>query len=559
LNGTVISLLQFELTIRSQMFKTLRLCSMGLKLSAPYFVASREGPNHSHRQPKSNHNGFRSHCRRIATRTGRHDQLIAMEKENSEGRSAVLSRKMSKKKKPKQRFRRRSTRNDRSSFGPLQGKDLPSTNEDNLKTSKYMIESTVATSDSDSVKSSKAFHQSGNIRNSMSAGVLEREGENVEANVFEADVSIIASVGSDRDHDLLQDDSSARHGSWQSLSSSNQVASVDCGSNEFPETRLNAHAPEFYPETLTHHLDESFPVSGRPHPRPSSLVHDPYSYTGASMPPSHVAMDAFSCLPHHQHARFAEVSVETQMVPRRTLSSRFASWRSATNRTAPEDKIHFPLPQSAGPKIFSWNGKRVTLVDNAKKIIVIDLAPRHVCDMIVQMTEDHIARAETNQDLETWRTLYTYTKMDLPCCEVEGVPRLTNALTSMVKGILGELCGTPSAAENLEPRSWKEPHLLRYQIVEGKPIHTGVELHYDGRCVYVCIALCCWQEIELLTSFSSFHIAQILYLAFFSHFTWQLMLSDQDEYDGESRYSLRSNDAQNYIYISSHSFSLSRM
>lgn len=32
----------------------------------------------------------------------------------------------------------------------------------------------------------------------------------------------------------------------------------------------------------------------------------------------------------------------------------------------------------------------------------------------------------------------------------------------------------------LKPRSWKEPHLLLYQRVEGKPIHTGVDMHYDG-------------------------------------------------------------------------------
>lgn len=68
-----------------------------------------------------------------------------------------------------------------------------------------------------------------------------------------------------------------------------------------------------------------------------------------------------------------------------------------------------------------------------------------------------------------------------------------------VVAIIGEIFRDSAAAKSLKPRSWKEPHLLRYQKVAGKPDHTGVEMHFDG-----------------------------------SHFTWQLMLSDEDDYEGAS-------------------------
>ena len=159
-----------------------------------------------------------------------------------------------------------------------------------------------------------------------------------------------------------------------------------------------------------------------------------------------------------------------------------------------------PVPIAAKPRVFHCKGVRVTMLDDDCKIFVIDLVPRSVVELILQMTEDHLRRAEVNKGVkETWRTLYTYTKMDLPCSEVDNLQMVTDDIIADVVEIIGEIFQNPAAAKSLKPRSWKEPHLLRYQKVDGKLDHTGVDMHFDG-----------------------------------SHFTWQLMLSDEDDYGGAS-------------------------
>jgi len=70
-----------------------------------------------------------------------------------------------------------------------------------------------------------------------------------------------------------------------------------------------------------------------------------------------------------------------------------------------------------------------------------------------------------------------------------------------VRGVVGEVYGNTKGAAMLRARSWKEPHLLLYQHLEGKPLHTGVEMHYDGCDV-----------------------------------TWNCMLSKSNEYDGGGTY-----------------------
>jgi hypothetical protein len=130
------------------------------------------------------------------------------------------------------------------------------------------------------------------------------------------------------------------------------------------------------------------------------------------------------------------------------------------------------------------------------KIFVVDLVPNEICDSIISSTAAHIRRTEKGQG-ETWRTLYSYTKMDLPCCEIKSVQRHTDRIMKLVAKIIGDVFGERKAARSLHARSWKEPHLLRYQVVEGQPVHRGVELHHDG-----------------------------------SHFTWQLMLSAENDYVG---------------------------
>jgi hypothetical protein len=140
---------------------------------------------------------------------------------------------------------------------------------------------------------------------------------------------------------------------------------------------------------------------------------------------------------------------------------------------------------------------RVTMLDDTFKVFVIDLVPPQICDLILQLTEDHVLNAATLAR-ETWRKLYTYTSLDLPCCEVVTLRGFINQILNDINKIIGDVFRAPKSAARLKPRTWKEPHMLRYQKVKGKPSHTGVKLHYDG-----------------------------------SHMTWQLMLSGENEYDGE--------------------------
>lgn len=99
-------------------------------------------------------------------------------------------------------------------------------------------------------------------------------------------------------------------------------------------------------------------------------------------------------------------------------------------------------------------------------------------------------------------TLYTYTKMDLPVCEIPNMrEKYTERILIDVKRIVGEVFGKKKEALALRPRSWKEPHMLLYQAVDGKPHHTGIEMHYDGCDI-----------------------------------TWQAMLTRNDEYEGGGTY-----------------------
>ena len=64
-------------------------------------------------------------------------------------------------------------------------------------------------------------------------------------------------------------------------------------------------------------------------------------------------------------------------------------------------------------------GRRVTMVDEARKVFVIDLLSPEMCDQIRMMADDHTREIhKSGSSAENWRTLYTYTKMDLPAVEV---------------------------------------------------------------------------------------------------------------------------------------------
>ncbi len=145
------------------------------------------------------------------------------------------------------------------------------------------------------------------------------------------------------------------------------------------------------------------------------------------------------------------------------------------------------IDSSTSPQILTVLGKRVTMIDPVRKVFVIDLLSQQTCDEIRTLADDHTRMIhESGSDAETWRTLYTYTKMDLPVIEVENMrAKYTDKILHDVKKIVGEIFGEKKEAMKLRPRSWKEPHLLLYQKLDDKPDHTGIEMHYDG-CDVTC-------------------------------------------------------------------------
>lgn len=56
------------------------------------------------------------------------------------------------------------------------------------------------------------------------------------------------------------------------------------------------------------------------------------------------------------------------------------------------------------------------------------------------------------------------------------VSKYTDKILNDVKKIVGVIFGMRRDAMRLRPRSWKEPHLLLYQALDGKPHHTGIEM-----------------------------------------------------------------------------------
>lgn len=107
------------------------------------------------------------------------------------------------------------------------------------------------------------------------------------------------------------------------------------------------------------------------------------------------------------------------------------------------------------PEVMTILGKRVTMIDPDRKVFVIDLLSPETCDEIRMMADNHTRSVK--EGAETWRTLYTYTKMDLPVVEVDGmVSKYTDKILHDVKKIVGVVFGMRREAMRLRPRSWKE-------------------------------------------------------------------------------------------------------
>ena len=140
--------------------------------------------------------------------------------------------------------------------------------------------------------------------------------------------------------------------------------------------------------------------------------------------------------------------------------------------------------ESSSPAVRVIHGFKVTAADEEYKVFIIDLVSPETCGLIRRLADEHCAQAEASgNSAASWRCLYTYTKMDLPCCEVKELVGIINTIMAKVIKIVGEIFEDPEGASKLRPRSWKEPHLLKYQAVDGFPRHTGICEHYDGKSI----------------------------------------------------------------------------
>ena len=144
---------------------------------------------------------------------------------------------------------------------------------------------------------------------------------------------------------------------------------------------------------------------------------------------------------------------------------------------------------------------KITVINEPLKVFVVDLLTSEnglaICDSIRQLAEDHCHSVEeANMPQLSWRKLYTYTKMDLPCSDVTSLRQPMQEIMRKIKLICGEMFDNIAGCSQLRPRSWKEPHLLKY-VSSNEVQHTGIEMHYDGCDI-----------------------------------TWSLMLTEKNEYDG---------------------------
>jgi hypothetical protein len=119
---------------------------------------------------------------------------------------------------------------------------------------------------------------------------------------------------------------------------------------------------------------------------------------------------------------------------------------------------------------FIFQGMKVTMVDETTKVFVIDLLLRKECKAIRSMIDEHVAEVtKRGEEAKGWRSLYTYTKMDLPCSEIATMQPVVAMIMRRVVRVVGHVYENIKAASKLKPRSWKEPHFLKYQKKKDLP------------------------------------------------------------------------------------------
>lgn len=105
---------------------------------------------------------------------------------------------------------------------------------------------------------------------------------------------------------------------------------------------------------------------------------------------------------------------------------------------------------------------KVTVLSSAAKVFVIDMIPHSVCDMIRRSADGHASRLASNGK-QAFSKIYNHTESDLPACEIPGMGPLMEQLLKTISNVIGEVCGYAYASTRLQPNSWKEPHVLKYQ------------------------------------------------------------------------------------------------
>jgi hypothetical protein len=303
----------------------------------------------------------------------------------------------------------------------------------------------------------KQQHAESGFREIIACGGIVVEGTD---DLFEADVSTISSSGSHRDvpgisatKDVRVLESSSncqKDNACSTPRKSNTHVAPTKGNASTRPTRLSASAPEFIPSTIATKRNTSSkgniksstvpPVNaaestGQHMMSTTGNCNDndnlttPVCATNADTcyridPPGSVIFlqprRGLTGLTHGEDKRSAMQSAPSARFPRLRSRSRPGT-------------VNPSVPIVAKPRVFYCKGARVTMVDETLKIFVIDLVPKEVCELILQMTEDHLRRAEGNKGVaETWRTLYTYTKMDLPCSEIDHLQIVTDEIIADV-------------------------------------------------------------------------------------------------------------------------------
>ena len=110
------------------------------------------------------------------------------------------------------------------------------------------------------------------------------------------------------------------------------------------------------------------------------------------------------------------------------------------------------------------HGFRVKIIDIVRKVFVVDLLSPETCQYILHATAEHDKMVQLTGDWSRgWRTMFTWTKMDLPCADIPSLKGVVGNILNHIRRIVGEIYQDPEGAAKLRPRGWKEPHLLLYQ------------------------------------------------------------------------------------------------